>query len=294
MQYRGIILAGGYGKRLSPLTKSISKHLMPIYDKPMIYYSLSTLMLAGLREILIIASPRDLPLYKDLLGDGRSFGIDIRYAIQEKPNGIVQSFLIGKEFLKGYSSVVILGDNLFHGQNFIKQLEESMHFNNGATLMVYPVIDPQNYGVIEFDEDYNIKSLYEKPNSFISEYAITGLYFYDESVVDKAQKVRPSIRGELEITDLNKMYLMEKKLKANIISRGFAWLDTGSIDSLHYASSYVRTLESRQGLKIGCPEEIAWRKGWIDDRQLESLAFNLLESGYGEYLLKLLQRRNKK
>jgi len=294
MQYRGIILAGGYGKRLSPLTKSISKHLMPIYDKPMIYYSLSTLMLAGLREILIIASPRDLPLYKDLLGDGRSFGIDIRYAIQEKPNGIVQSFLIGKEFLKGYSSVVILGDNLFHGQNFIKQLEESMHFNNGATLMVYPVIDPQNYGVIEFDEDYNIKSLYEKPNSFISEYAITGLYFYDESVVDKAQKVRPSIRGELEITDLNKMYLMEKKLKANIISRGFAWLDTGSIDSLHYASSYVRTLESRQGLKIGCPEEIAWRKGWIDDKQLESLAFNLLESGYGEYLLKLLQRRNKK
>ena len=294
MQYRGIILAGGYGKRLSPLTKSISKHLMPIYDKPMIYYSLSTLMLAGLREILIIASPRALPLYKDLLGDGQSFGMDIRYAIQEKPNGIVQSFLIGEEFLKGYSSVVILGDNLFHGQNFIKQLEDSMNFNNGATLMVYPVIDPQNYGVIEFDENYNIKSLYEKPNSFISEYAITGLYFYDESVVDKAQKVRPSIRGELEITDLNKMYLMEKKLKANIISRGFAWLDTGSIDSLHYASSYVRTLESRQGLKIGCPEEIAWRKGWIDDRQLESLAVNLLESGYGEYLLKLLQRRNKK
>jgi len=294
MQYRGIILAGGYGKRLSPLTKSISKHLMPIYDKPMIYYSLSTLMLAGLREILIIASPRDLPLYKDLLGDGQSFGMDIRYAIQEKPNGIVQSFLIGEEFLKGYSSVVILGDNLFHGQNFIKQLEDSMNFNNGATLMVYPVIDPQNYGVIEFDENYNIKSLYEKPNSFISEYAITGLYFYDESVVDKAYKVRPSIRGELEITDLNKMYLMEKKLKANIISRGFAWLDTGSIDSLHYASSYVRTLESRQGLKIGCPEEIAWRKGWIDDRQLESLAVNLLESGYGEYLLKLLQRRNKK
>ena len=267
---------------------------MPIYDKPMIYYSLSTLMLAGLREILIIASPRDLILYKDLLGDGQSFGIDIRYAIQEKPNGIVQSFLIGEEFLKGYSSVVILGDNLFHGQNFIKQLEESMNCNIGATLMVYPVIDPQNYGVIEFDEDYNIKSLYEKPNSFISEYAITGLYFYDESVVDKAKKVRPSIRGELEITDLNKMYLMEKKLTANIISRGFAWLDTGSIDSLHYASSYVRTLESRQGLKIGCPEEIAWRKGWIDDRQLESLAFHLLESGYGEYLLKLLQRRNKK
>jgi len=292
MKYKGIILAGGYGKRLSPLTNSISKHLMPIYDKPMIYYSLSTLMLAGLREILIISTPRDQSLYKVLLGNGESFGINIKYAIQERPDGIVQSFLIGEEFLKGYSSVVILGDNLFHGQNFIKQLEESMKNNDGATVMVYPVSDPQNYGIIEFDSNYNIKSLHEKPKSFISQYAITGLYFYDESVIDKAHQVRPSNRGELEITDLNKLYLMENKLKANIISRGFAWLDTGSIDSLHEATSYVRTLESRQGLKIGCPEEIAWRKGWIDDKQLESLAFNLLESGYGEYLLKLLNISN--
>lgn len=292
MKYKGIILAGGYGKRLSPLTKSISKHLMPIYDKPMIYYSLSTLMLAGLREILIISSPRDQSLYKVLLGNGESFGINIKYAIQERPDGIVQSFLIGEKFLKGYSSVVILGDNLFHGQNFIKQLEQTMDDNNGATVMVYPVSDPQNYGIIEFDEDYNIKSLYEKPKLFKSQYAITGLYFYDESVLDKAHKIRPSNRGELEITDLNKLYLIENKLKAKIFSRGFAWLDTGSVDSLHDASSYVRTLESRQGLKIGCPEEIAWRKGWIDDRQLESLAVNLLESGYGEYLLKLLNRRN--
>ncbi len=292
MKYKGIILAGGYGKRLSPLTNSISKHLMPIYDKPMIYYSLSTLMLAGLREILIISTPRDQSLYKVLLGNGESLGINIKYAIQERPDGIVQSFLIGEEFLKGYSSVVILGDNLFHGQNFIKQLEESMKNNDGATVMVYPVSDPQNYGIIEFDSNYNIKSLHEKPKSFISQYAITGLYFYDESVIDKAHQVRPSNRGELEITDLNKLYLMENKLKANIISRGFAWLDTGSIDSLHEATSYVRTLESRQGLKIGCPEEIAWRKGWIDDKQLESLAFNLLESGYGEYLLKLLNISN--
>ena len=292
MKYKGIILAGGYGKRLSPLTKSISKHLMPIYDKPMIYYPLSTLMLAGLREILIISSPRDQSLYKALLGNGESFGINIKYAIQERPEGIVQSFLIGEKFLKGYSSVVILGDNLFHGQNFIKQLEQTMYDNNGATVMVYPVSDPQNYGIIEFDEDYNIQSLYEKPKLFRSQYAVTGLYFYDESVLDKAHKIRPSNRGELEITDLNKLYLIENKLKAVVMSRGFAWLDTGSVDSLHDASSYVRTLESRQGLKIGCPEEIAWRKGWIDDRQLESLAVNLLESGYGEYLLKLLNRRN--
>lgn len=292
MKYKGIILAGGYGKRLSPLTRSISKHLLPIYDKPMIYYSLSTLMLAGLREILIISSPRDQSLYKVLLGNGESFGINIKYEIQERPDGIVQSFLIGEKFLKGYSSVVILGDNLFHGQNFIKQLEESMSNNNGATVMVYPVSDPQNYGIIEFDEYYNIKSLYEKPKSFKSQYAITGLYFYDETVIEKAHKVTPSNRGELEITDLNKLYLMENKLKANIISRGFAWLDTGSIDSLHDATSYVRTLERRQGLKIGCPEEIAWRKGWIDDKQLESLAIDLLDSGYGEYLLKLLSRIN--
>ncbi len=292
MKYKGIILAGGYGKRLSPLTRSISKHLLPIYDKPMIYYSLSTLMLAGLREILIISSPRDQSLYKVLLGNGESFGINIKYAIQERPDGIVQSFLIGEKFLKGYSSVVILGDNLFHGQNFIKQLEESMSNNNGATVMVYPVSDPQNYGIIEFDECYNIKSLYEKPKSFKSQYAITGLYFYDETVIDKAHKVTPSNRGELEITDLNKLYLMENKLNAKIISRGFAWLDTGSIDSLHDATSYVRTLERRQGLKIGCPEEIAWRKGWIDDKQLESLAIDLLDSGYGEYLLKLLNRIN--
>ena len=287
MKYRGIILAGGNGKRLSPLTNAISKHFLPIYDKPMIYYSLSTLMLAGLREILIVSSPRDLDLYKNLLGQGESFGIEIKYAIQEKPSGVVESFLIGKDFIKDYSSVVILGDNLFHGQDFVQQLEKSMFDNPGATIMVYPVSDPQNYGIVEFDKDFQISSIEEKPDSSKSQYAITGLYFYDDSVIEKANQIKPSIRGELEITDLNKLYLKENKLKANIFSRGFAWLDTGSCDSLNDASSYVRTLENRQGLKIGCPEEIAWRKGWINDEELEALAFKLLRSGYGQYLLKI-------
>ena len=292
MNYKGIILAGGNGKRLAPLTNAISKHLMPIYDKPMIYYSLSALMLAGLREILIVSTPRDLDIYKRLLGNGKSFGIEIKYAVQKKPIGIVESFLIGKDFIKDHSTVVILGDNLFHGQNFVQKLEDSMAENYGATIMVYPVSDPQNYGIVEFDNNFKISSLEEKPKSSKSNYAITGLYCYDESVIEKASKVIPSIRGELEITDLNKLYLKEKKLKANIFGRGFAWLDTGSFDSLHDASSYVRTLENRQGLKIGCPEEVAWRKGWIDDTELESLAFNLLKSGYGKYLLRLLNSKN--
>lgn len=291
MKYRGIILAGGNGSRLSPLTNAISKHFMPIYDKPMIYYSLSTLMLAGLREILIVSSVRDLDLYKNLLGNGESFGIKIKYAVQQSPSGVVESFLIGKDFIKGYSSVVILGDNLFHGQNFVQKLEQSMVENPGATIMVYPVSDPQNYGIVEFDKHYRICSLEEKPKYAKSQYAITGLYFYDESVIEKANEIKPSIRGELEITDLNNLYLKENKLKANIFSRGFAWLDTGSFDSLNEASSYVRTLENRQGLKIGCPEEIAWRKGWIDDQKLESLASELLKSGYGEYLLRLIKNK---
>ena len=291
MKYRGIILAGGNGTRLSPLTNAISKHFLPIYDKPMIYYSLSTLMLAGLREILIVSSPRDLDLYKTLLGDGESFGIEIKYAIQEKPLGVVESFFIGKDFIKDYSTVVILGDNLFHGQDFVQTLEKSMFDNPGATIMVYPVSDPQNYGIVQFDNDFQILSIEEKPNSSKSEYAITGLYFYDESVIEKANEIKPSSRGELEITDLNNLYLKENKLKANIFSRGFAWLDTGSFDSLNDASSYVRTLENRQGLKIGCPEEIAWRKGWINDKQLEQSAFKFLKSGYGQYLLKISNLR---
>ena len=291
MKYRGIILAGGNGTRLSPLTNAISKHFLPIYDKPMIYYSLSTLMLAGLREILILSSPRDLDLYKNLLGDGESFGIEIKYAIQEKPLGVVESFLIGKDFIKDYSTVLILGDNLFHGQDFVQTLEKSMLNNPGATIMVYPVSDPQNYGIVQFDNDFQILSIEEKPNSSKSEYAITGLYFYDESVIEKANEIKPSSRGELEITDLNNLYLKENKLKANIFSRGFAWLDTGSFDSLNDASSYVRTLENRQGLKIGCPEEIAWRKGWINDKQLEQSAFKFLKSGYGQYLLKISNLR---
>ena len=291
MKYRGIILAGGNGTRLSPLTNAISKHFLPIYDKPMIYYSLSTLMLAGLREILILSSPRDLDLYKNLLGDGESFGIEIKYAIQEKPLGVVESFLIGKDFIKDYSTVLILGDNLFHGQDFVQTLEKSMLNNPGATIMVYPVSDPQNYGIVQFDNDFQILSIEEKPNSSKSEYAITGLYFYDESVIEKANEIKPSSRGELEITDLNNLYLKENKLKANIFSRGFAWLDTGSFDSLNDASSYVRTLENRQGLKIGCPEEIAWRKGWINDKQLEASAFKFLRSGYGQYLLKISNLR---
>ena len=288
MRFKGIILAGGTGSRLFPLTNSVSKQILPIYDKPMIYYSLSTLMLAGIKDILILTSYKDAKLFRDLLGNGESLGIKITYLIQKKPVGVVDSFILGDEFIRGYSSVVILGDNFFHGQNFVQQLKKTMKENIGATIMVYPVSDPHNYGIVEFDKDYNIKSIEEKPESSRSQYAITGLYFYDESVVDKARMVKPSIRGELEITDLNKLYLIENNLKANIISRGLAWLDTGSFESLHDAGSYVRTLENRQGLKIGCPEEIAWRNGWINDIELENLALDLSKSSYGKYLLKLL------
>ena len=291
MKYKGIILAGGKGTRLSPLTNSISKQILPIYDKPMIYYSLSILMLAEIKDILILCSQRDHNLFEDLLGNGKSLGININYLIQEKPAGIVQSFIIGEEYIKGYSSVVILGDNFFHGQNFIRQIKKSMEENIGATITVYPVSDPHNYGIVEFNENYEIKSIEEKPISFKSQYAITGLYFYDQTVVEKAKKVRPSIRGELEITDLNKLYLKENKLRAKIFSRGLAWLDTGSFESLHDAGSYVRTLENRQGLKVGCPEEIAWRNGWIDDKQLYSLAQYLIKSSYGKYLLRLLDMK---
>ncbi len=288
MARKGIILAGGTGSRLYPATKALSKQLLPVYDKPMIYYPLTTLMLAGVREVLVITTPKDQESFQRLLGDGIAWGMSINYEIQNNPDGLVQSFLIGENFLDGEPVVLILGDNLFHGQALVQELKACDESLKGATLMAYPVRDPERYGVVEFDESRKVISIEEKPNFPKSRYAITGIYFYDSTVVERARKVQPSTRGELEITDLNQMYLNDGDLHVQIMSRGMAWLDTGTSDSLHEASSYIRTLEHRQGLKVGCPEEVAWRKGWIDDQQFETLASGLLRSGYGEYLLHIL------
>ena len=289
MSRKGIILAGGTGSRLFPITKSMSKQLLPVYDKPMIYYPLSTLMLAGIREILVITNPGDSKLFQALLGDGSKWGISIQYAFQEKPQGIAQAFLIAKSFLDGHPSVLILGDNLFHGYELLPQLFKASRLNEGATVFAYPVADPSRYGVIAFNSDGIANSIEEKPINPRSRYAITGLYFYDSSVIKKATVVKPSNRGEFEITDINKMYLQQGLLKVELMGRGTAWLDTGTFDSLHDASSYIKTLELRQGLKVGCPEEIAWIRGWITDDQLKKLANPLLKSGYGNYLLNLLE-----
>jgi glucose-1-phosphate thymidylyltransferase len=288
---RGIILAGGNGTRLSPLTNAISKQLMPVYDKPMIYYPLSTLMLAGIRQILIITTPMDQPAFERLLGDGTAWGMEIQYAIQPRPDGLAQAFLIGSDFLSGHAAALVLGDNLFHGHDLVPQLQINSAPCTGATVFAYPVSDPERYGVVEFDASGRVLSLEEKPAQPRSRYAVTGLYFYDDSVVDRARQVRPSPRGELEITDLNRLYLDEDQLRVELMGRGMAWLDTGTPDSLHEAASYIRTLEHRQGLKVGCPEEVAWRMGWITAAQLERLAQPLRKSGYGDYLLQLLREQ---
>ena len=285
---KGIILAGGNGSRLYPITKATSKQLIPVYDKPMIYYPLSTLMLAGIRDILIITTPNDRDTFEKLLGNGSQFGIDIKYKIQTKPEGIAQAFLIAEEFIKNSSVTLILGDNLFHGDFLVNQLQKNYLLNEGASIFAYSVSDPQRYGVVEFDSKGKAYNIEEKPLNPKSKFAITGLYFYDDSVVEKAKKIKPSDRGELEITDLNKMYMKEGKLNVEKMNRGMTWLDTGTTDSLHEASSYIRTLERRQGLKIGCPEEVAWRMNFIDDDQLYSLSIDLKKSGYGEYLQNIL------
>ncbi|MFM7087727.1 MAG: glucose-1-phosphate thymidylyltransferase RfbA [Cyanobium sp.] len=284
---KGVILAGGSGTRLAPLTSAVSKQLMPVYDKPMIYYPLTTLMLAGIREVLIITTPADQEAFIRLLGDGARWGIAIHYAVQPSPDGLAQAFLIGADFLAGSPAALVLGDNLFHGPELGPQLQTSQAPQEGATVFAYPVRDPERYGVVEFDRRGRVLSLEEKPKQPRSRYAITGLYFYDGSVVERARQVRPSARGELEITDLNRLYLEEGHLRVELMGRGMAWLDTGTPDSLHAAASYIRTLEHRQGLKVGCPEEVAWRMGWIDDQQLERLAQPLRKSGYGSYLLQL-------
>ena len=288
MRRKGIILAGGSGTRLAPLTMAVSKQLMPVYDKPMIHYPLSTLMLAGIREVLIITTPHDQMAFQRLLGDGRAWGMSISYSVQTEPDGLAQAFLIGAEFLDGSSAALVLGDNLFHGHELISQLQAAMDREQGSTVFAYPVRDPERYGVVEFDSTGMVLSIEEKPSVPRSRYAVTGLYFFDHTVVERAKKVRPSARGELEITSLNQMYLEEQQLTVELMGRGMAWLDTGTFDSLQEAGSYIRTLEQRQGLKVGCPEEVAWRQGWIDSSQLERLAQPLLKSGYGSYLLQLL------
>lgn len=288
---KGIILAGGSATRLFPLSKAISKQIMPVYDKPMIYYPLSTLMLAGIKEVLIISTPRDLPMFEQLLGDGSSLGMRFAYKVQEKPNGLAQAFVLGEEFLAGDDACLILGDNMFYGANFSAMLKKAAQIKTGAVVFGYYVKDPRAYGVVGFDENGKVTSLEEKPAQPKSNYAVPGLYFYDSTVCKRANELKPSARGEYEITDLNKTYLQEGTLKVELFGRGFAWLDTGNCDSLLEASNFVETIQNRQGFYVACIEEIAWRNGWISDQQLLDLGTALKQTKYGQYIISLINNK---
>jgi glucose-1-phosphate thymidylyltransferase len=291
MQRKGIILAGGSGTRLHPATLALSKQLLPVYDKPMVYYPLSTLMLAGIRDILVISTPQDTPRFEALLGDGSRWGINLSYCVQPSPDGLAQAFILGREFIGGAPSALVLGDNIFYGHDFQRLLANASERDSGASVFAYHVNDPERYGVVAFDGQHRAVSIEEKPKAPRSNYAVTGLYFYDEQVCDIAAGIRPSARGELEITDVNAHYLAREQLSVEIMGRGYAWLDTGTHDSLMEAGQFIATLEKRQGLKVSCPEEIAYRAGWIGAEQLRSQAEPMLKNGYGQYLLKVLSER---